>query len=853
MTAYPFEQEARHIASGVNSAGEVRGLFLSGRHVGITATDIRAGLLDELDAFAGPGMSLVFVDSGAFSEVEFGPAGPVVVREITEAMWDAIFAVYRRIACGYGTKARIVAPDRVGDQAVTLARLERYAAEVQAIAIATRCGVIVPVQKGSLPVGEFWRRATAILGLRGLIAGVPMKKDATSIAELGELAAALPVDGARVHLLGIGPESKRFAAAIAAIRAARPDADITSDSVTVRRLVGRTNGRGGGPRALTAAQDAARARGITDPTEVKAHALITQGFAEIDAEKARARELGWRDEGDDDTEPTTNAQEDLQPMTSSTRTIIRPPAIRAFLGDEIVADNFAGGGGASSGIEIALGRSPDLAINHDDEAIAMHRANHPTTNHYTESVWDVDPVEACGGKPVALAWFSPDCKHHSKAKGGKPREQKLRGLAWSAVRWAHAVRPRVIALENVEEFKDWGPLHRHVPTCKPRTVVGELRCSTKRCRFGKPIAARKGQTFRAFVRKLRGYGYEVEWRLLRACDFGAPTSRRRLFMVARSDGRAIAWPTPTHGGLPGLLPFRTAAECIDWSIPCPSIFERERALSPKTEARIARGIRKFVLEAARPFIVPVQTHGGGGNGPSSIDAPLRTITASKRGTFALAVPTLVRYNGERRPGEADRSPALDAPLPTLTTEPRFALAVSYLVHRSNGERPGQAPRIYDIERPLGTVVAQGQKHAVCTAFLAKNYGGHESSGSALSSPVATITTRDHHSLVAALLVRYNGTGEAEPVDRPLGTLTTRDRYGLVTVRIDGEEWAIVDIGMRMLTPRELFRAQGFAESYTIAPQHEGKPLTRTAQVRMCGNSVCPPVAAAVVRAQLEAA
>lgn len=515
----------------------------------------------------------------------------------------------------------------------------------------------------------------------------------------------------------------------------------------------------------------------------------------------------------------------------------RPPVIRAFLGDEIIADSFAGGGGASSGIELALGRSPDVAINHDDEAIAMHAANHPTTRHYTESVWEVDPRAATGGKPVALAWFSPDCKHHSKAKGGKPREQKIRGLAWVAITWAHRVKPRVIALENVEEFRDWGPLHRVGP------------------KAGQPIAARKGETFRAFVRKLERLGYVVEHRLLRACDYGAPTTRRRLFLVARCDGRPIAWPTPTHGPL--AKPYRTAAEVIDWDLPCPSIFDRERPLADKTLARIARGIRKFVLESGRPFIVP-QTHGDKhGNADSrthSIDEPLRTIT---------------------------------------TLGAQYHLAVPYLVHRSNGERVGQAPRIYNIAKPLGVVVAQGQKHALCAAFLAKHYGGNESTsgGSAMTRAMDTITAQDHHSLVAAHLVRYNGdrAGAERVADiaEPLGTQDTSRRYALVasflskyqgtstgssmdapvptvtasgehlavvTVTIDGEEYVIVDIGMRMLTPRELFRAQGFADDYRIDPPGpDGKPLTKTAQIRMCGNSVCPPIAAAIVRAQFSEA
>lgn len=674
----------------------------------------------------------------------------------------------------------------------------------------------------------------------------------------------------------------------------------------------------------------------------------------------------------------------------------RPPIIRAFLGDEVIADNFAGGGGASTGIELALGRSPDLAVNHDPEAIAMHAANHPTTEHRIESVWQVDPRIACRGKPVALAWFSPDCKHHSKAKGGKPREQKIRGLAWVAVTWAQRVRPRVIALENVEEFRDWGPLHRTGPNA------------------GRPIAARRGQTFAAFVRKLERLGYAVEHRLLRACDYGAPTTRRRLFLIARCDGRPIVWPAPTHGPVATGRPerYRTAAEVIDWSIPCPSIFDRDRPLADKTMARIARGIRKFVLENPRPFLIPVnhggigrrdhrgrdiaepmptvtggscgghavvspivvkaKTHGGGGNDPMPADEPLRTVTASKRGEFAVVAPTLVRTahgdvdaSGKRR-GKAEHS--IEEPLPTVcasgtdfalvaptivrtsmhqsnagcaysaedplrtvTTDGGLAVAVPYLVHRSNGERPGQAPRIYDLDRPLGTIVAQGEKHALCAAFLAKHYGergtGGWNGGSAANRPIDTVTARDHHSVVAANLVRYNGdhagaervSGVEDPLgtqdtsrrcglvashlvklrgtstahvescassmdapvptisasgthiaavaaflaryngtstgqmpDGPIGTLDTTDRYALVTVTIDGEDYVIVDIGMRMLTPRELFRAQGFSDEYHIDPEHNGKPLTKTAQIRMCGNSVCPPLAAAIVRAQFQA-
>jgi DNA (cytosine-5)-methyltransferase 1 len=529
----------------------------------------------------------------------------------------------------------------------------------------------------------------------------------------------------------------------------------------------------------------------------------------------------------------------------------RPPMLRVNFGDEIVVDNFAGGGGASSGIAEAIGRDPDLAINHDPEAIAMHAANHPDTEHFIENVWQIDPVKVCKGKPVAIAWFSPDCKHHSKAKGGKPREQKIRGLAWVAVRWAAAVKPRVIALENVEEFKDWGPLYRdHSNGCD-----GEREVCRKGCHFGKPIPEKKGQTFRAFIRKLTRHGYTVEHKLLRGCDYGAPTTRRRLVLVARCDGGAIIWPEATHGPKTA-TPHRTVAECIDWTLPCPSIFDRKKALSDKTMARIARGVQKFVIDAAKPFIIPVN-HGGKGRKDHrvhDIEAPMPTITSGSRGSHALVTPLVVPYYGEGRQGQV-RGHRVDEPLPTQTTSNRFALAIPYLVHRSNGERPGQAPRIYDPHKPLGTICAQGEKHALCVAFLARHYSDRKTGGwagaAAVDAPIPTITTKDHHSLVAALLVRYNGTGQAEPVTRPLGTLTTRDRYGLVTVTIGGEEYEIVDIGMRMLTPRELFLAQGFAPDYQIAPVGpKGRTLSRTAQVRMVGNSVCPPLAAAIVRAQM---
>ncbi len=474
------------------------------------------------------------------------------------------------------------------------------------------------------------------------------------------------------------------------------------------------------------------------------------------------------------------------------------------LADELVVDLFAGGGGASTGIEQAIGRHVDIAINHAEDAVALHAMNHPQTTHYVSDVFEVDPREVTEGRAVGLLWASPDCKHFSKAKGAKPVSKKIRSLAWVVVKWARLVQPRMIFLENVEEFQTWGPL-------------GE---------DGRPCPIRKGLTFRRWVRELQRCGYVVEHRELRACDYGAPTTRKRLFLVARRDGEPIAWPQPTHAApaactrQSGLKPWRTAAECIDWSISAPSIFERDRPLVENTLRRIARGVMRYVVNAARPFIVPV-THTGDDR-VHSIDEPMRTLTTAKGGELALAVPTLVQTG--------------------------------------YGEREGQAPRSLDLHAPLGTVVAGAAKHALVAAFLAKHYGGNESPGSSLDKPVDTITTQDHNALVTAklgegshaadvhaLLVKFYGNErDGIALDEPMHTVTTKDRFALVTVH--GEVYAIADIGMRMLEPRELYRAQGFHDSYIIDRDASGRTLPKHAQVRMCGNSVCPPIAAALVRA-----
>lgn len=524
----------------------------------------------------------------------------------------------------------------------------------------------------------------------------------------------------------------------------------------------------------------------------------------------------------------------------------------------IIADNFAGGGGASTGIEQALGRSPDVAINHDPEALAMHTANHPDTQHLCQSVWRADPRDIAAGRPVDLAWFSPDCSHHSKAKGGKPRKKHIRDLAWVVVHWIERAKPRVILLENVEEFRTWGPLDAD----------------------GDPIKERRGETFDFWCRQIRKHGYKVAFRELRACDYGAPTIRKRLFMIARCDGLPIVWPEATHGAptdpdvIAGCkLPWRTAADIIDWSIPCPSIFERKRPLADKTLARIARGLQRYVIEAAEPLIIPL-THGGGPNRAYASSDPLKTITTAHRGEFAVIDPYLVSVAHGDSGGR--REYGLDEPHGTVTAGGISNALVTPIISRMFGRSTGQRT-----DAPAPTVTAGGGgKSALVTAFLAKHYGGV--TGVPADQPFPTVTARGtqnqvvtshlikmrgtckdgqpvtepaptltagglHVGEVRAFLMKYYGTGgQLQGCDEPLHTVPSKGRFGLVTIH--GEEYQIADIGMRMLTAPELFAAQGFPADYIIAPEINGKPLTKTAQIRMCGNSVCPPLARAIVEA-----
>lgn len=634
---------------------------------------------------------------------------------------------------------------------------------------------------------------------------------------------------------------------------------------------------------------------------------------------------------------------------------------------EIIVDNFAGGGGASTGIEMAIGRSVDIAINHDPNAIAMHTTNHPDTLHYCESVFDIDPVAATSGASVGLAWFSPDCRHFSKAKGSTPVKKEIRGLAWIVLRWALATRPRVMMLENVEEFKTWGPL-----------LADEDR----------PDPARAGETFAAFVgmlgagvpanhpaldevcefllidrhspaaqRLVDGLGYAVEYRELRACDYGAPTIRKRFFMVMRCDGLPVSWPKQSHGdpkSLPvqsgQLLPWRTAAECIDWSLSCPSIFDRKKPLAENTMRRIARGIQRFVIDNPTPFIVKCNhtsskttydTFRGQG-----LDKPLQTIT--RKHGYAVVDPKLVPFTiGAGGPEYSANPRSIELPAGTVVNKNhscliapviarQFGASVGHgvdqpsgtvtaggggksqlvsptLIQMGYGERVGQAPRVLDLHKPTGTVTAGGNKFAVASAFLAKHFGGNYTGpGAPLDGPAHTVTTTDHHALVTAQLLVNNTGHPGGAADQPAHTVTTGNHHTVVTsnlvklrgtckdgqrtdqpmptitaggqhvgevrtclavhdydearaaltaeflhqhglsefVVIDGVTFRIVDIGMRMLQPKELYAAQGFPAWYIIDQDYRGNKYAKDKQVARCGNAVPPPFAEALVRANL---
>lgn len=542
-----------------------------------------------------------------------------------------------------------------------------------------------------------------------------------------------------------------------------------------------------------------------------------------------------------------------------------------MINGELIVDNFAGGGGASTGIELATGYSVDIAINHDPEAIKMHKANHPNTMHYCENVWAVDPVKACDGHPVALAWFSPDCKHFSKAKGGKPKDKNIRGLAWVACRWAGLVRPRVIMLENVEEFKTWGPLNRG----------------------HHPIKSKQGKTFERFVQQLTDLGYKVEFRELVAADYGAPTMRKRFFMIARCDGKPIVWPEPTHGPADseavkaGLLkPYVGAYTQIDFSRPCPSIFDTSeeikekygiravRPLAKKTMDRIARGLKKFVLDNPEPFII--QCNHGGERRPNDIREPMPTITGKhgygivepymvqigqtgftkdrskdvreplttivSKNEHCLISPTLIQYHSETAQGEV-RGQTIKDPIMTVDGSNRYGLVASFLHKYYDGGYTGAGDTV---ENPLPTVTSWDHNSLCAVNLIQMN---NHCDGRDVKEPIPTITAGDgHFGEVRAFLIKYYGQGTGQDVKEPLDTVTSRDRFGLVT--INGTDYKIVDIGLRMLEPKELYGCQGFPDDYIIDRDYTGKKYPRSEQVRRCGNAVCPPIPVALVKANL---
>ena len=508
-----------------------------------------------------------------------------------------------------------------------------------------------------------------------------------------------------------------------------------------------------------------------------------------------------------------------------------------MINGELVVDNFAGGGGASTGIEIATGISVDIAINHDPEAIRMHKVNHPSTKHYCESVWDVDPVQACKGHPVGLAWFSPDCKHFSKAKGGKPKDKNIRGLAWVALRWAGKVRPRVIMLENVEEFKTWGPLNRN----------------------HRPIKSKQGLTFKKFISQLEDLGYVVEHRELIAADYGAPTMRKRFFLIARCDCKPIVWPEPTHGPSDsvmvkaGLLkPYMGAYTQLDFSLPCPSIFDTAeeikekygiravRPLAPKTMERIARGLKKFVIDNAEPFIVQVNHSGAKSDYCKSTNEPLNTVTG-KHG-FGVVEPFLVQYHSETSNKEI-RGQRIDAPIMTVDASNRYGLVTSFIQKYYGGNYKGKGS---DVKEPLHTITTL-ERNAMCAVNLIQM--NNHCYGKDVKEPLPTITAEDgHFGEVRAFLIKYYGQGTGQDITDPLDTVTAQDRFGLVTV--NGVDYQIVDIGLRMLEPKELYGCQGFPDDYIIDRDYTGKEYPRSEQVKRCGNAVCPPIPAALVKANL---
>lgn len=540
--------------------------------------------------------------------------------------------------------------------------------------------------------------------------------------------------------------------------------------------------------------------------------------------------------------------------------------------DEINGDLFAGGGGASTGVEIGTGEPVHFAINHNEDAISQHQANHPGTKHYASDVFEIDPREVLayfGNRPLGHLHASPDCTHHSQASGGQPRERAIRSLAWVIHKWAGRARPRIITMENVEQMLQWSPLV--AKRCKKtgrvikldRTVAAPGERVPVQNQFLVPDKKRRGHNWQHFIEGLRSMGYAVQWRTMVASDFGAGTSRKRLFLVARCDGQPIVWPKPTHAEHPkaGQKKWRTAADSIDWSIPVRSIFKRTRPLADNTLRRIAKGIQKFVLDAADPFIVPISNYGSG-ESVQSVHEPLRTITAWPRGgAFSLVAPTLVQTGYGEREGQAPRCLDMHKPLGTIVAGGvKHAVTTAYMVQMNGGfnETPG-----HDLRKPVSTITNRGSQQQMVTAFLSRQFGA--SIGGSINHPAPTITAggggksavvqctlspeQEAGALrVSAFLMSYYSTGmNCGDLNKPLSTITTKDRLALVTVTIKGQSYVIVDIGLRMLTPRELYNAQGFPPSYIIDHGHDGRKFSKSKQVLFVGNSVSPPPMIALSR------
>lgn len=549
---------------------------------------------------------------------------------------------------------------------------------------------------------------------------------------------------------------------------------------------------------------------------------------------------------------------------------------------EIIVDLFAGGGGASEGLRQALGRDPDIAINHDEWAIGMHAANHPMTRHLRDDVWHADPVREVNGR--AVGWFhaSPDCTHFSQAKGGQPRSRATRSLSWVVLKWAGSLAraghaPRIISLENVEQILKWGPLVAKRCKATGRVITldqvtdpatGRKVFRVAECGERIPIDRQQlvpdkrhaGRTWAQFVGALRSIGYAVEWRSLVACDYGAGTSRKRLFLIARRDGVAITWPAPSHGKGPGLLPMVTAADCIDFTVPCPSIFTRKKPLAEATLRRVAKGIQRYVLGAAEPFIVGV----GGRMGQSaerSVGQPFQTFTA--KADACLAQPVLAPVVTEHANASNQRSWSADEPLRTQCANVKgghFALVSAFLEQANTGVVG------HDAREPMSTIIGSGSTQRLASASLITMRNNAD--GQPVTDPLGTICAGTvHHGVleytlspeheagalrVAAFLINYYGNGQALDLVEPVDTITTRDRLALVTVVVKGTPYVIVDIGLRMLRREELFKAQGFPDDYIIDRTADGRVLSISRSVRMVGNSVSPLPLRALAEANLDA-